>query len=130
STRISHDRHRSASNRAEFEPSRVADRTINRYDRAMDPNAPGSAISYWLSASPAGPARRPLRGDGFTDVAIVGAGFTGLWTAIALTDTDPALRVTLLEAERVGFGASGRNGAVCCPSVPPRPRARVLHRPT
>jgi len=95
----------------------VADRTINRYDRAMDPNAPGSAISYWLSASPAGPARRPLRGDGATDVAIVGAGFTGLWTAIALTDTDPALRVTLLEAERVGFGASGRNGGFCSHSL-------------
>ncbi len=47
------------------------------------------------------------------DVAIVGGGFTGLWTAIALTDTDPALRVAVLEAETVAFGASGRNGGFC-----------------
>ncbi|MFL5869453.1 MAG: NAD(P)/FAD-dependent oxidoreductase [Solirubrobacterales bacterium] len=78
---------------------------------------PSSAISYWLAASPAGPARPPLRGGTETDVAIVGAGFTGLWTAIALTDTDPSLRVTVLEQETVGFGASGRNGGFCQASL-------------
>jgi glycine/D-amino acid oxidase-like deaminating enzyme len=40
----------------------------------------------------------------------VGAGFTGLWTAYYLADTDPSLRIAVLEAETVGFGASGRNG--------------------
>jgi glycine/D-amino acid oxidase-like deaminating enzyme len=78
---------------------------------------PSSAVSYWLAASPAGPLRRPLQGATTADVAIVGAGFTGLWTAIALTDTDPRLRVVVLEQETVGFGASGRNGGFCQASL-------------
>jgi glycine/D-amino acid oxidase-like deaminating enzyme len=78
---------------------------------------PGSALSYWLAASPAGPPRPPLRGATVADVAIVGAGFTGLWTAIALTDTDPSLRVVVVEQETVGFGASGRNGGFCQASL-------------
>ena len=73
--------------------------------------------SYWLSASPAGPPRSPLRGPASPDVAIVGAGFTGLWAALALTDTDPSLRVVVLEQETVGFGASGRNGGFCQASL-------------
>ena len=44
------------------------------------------------------------------DVAIVGGGFTGLWTAYYLLGLDPSLSVVVLEAEHVGFGASGRNG--------------------
>lgn len=73
-------------------------------------------ISYWLrDPAPADTADPPLAsGEGLeVDVAIVGAGFTGLWTAIALTDTDPALDVAVLEMETVGFGASGRNGGFC-----------------
>jgi glycine/D-amino acid oxidase-like deaminating enzyme len=78
---------------------------------------PERATSYWLAASPAGPARLPFLADRRTDVAIVGAGFTGLWTALALTETDPSIRVTILEAETVGFGASGRNGGFCQASL-------------
>lgn len=44
------------------------------------------------------------------DVVIVGAGFTGLWTAFYLSELDPSLRVTVIESRHVGFGASGRNG--------------------
>ena len=76
-----------------------------------DPDEP---VSYWLREP--GPAMDPPLEAGETlevDVAIVGGGFTGLWTAIALTDTDPALRVAVLEAETVAFGASGRNGGFC-----------------
>jgi glycine/D-amino acid oxidase-like deaminating enzyme len=78
---------------------------------------PAGSISYWLDASPAGPPRPPLRGETAADVAIVGAGFTGLWTAIALTETDPSLRVVVLEQASVGFGASGRNGGFCMASL-------------
>ena len=78
---------------------------------------PATAISYWLSASPPPAPRPPLAGDVRADVVIVGAGFTGLWTAIALTDSDPGLRITVLEQASVGFGASGRNGGFCQASL-------------
>jgi glycine/D-amino acid oxidase-like deaminating enzyme len=51
-------------------------------------------------------------------VAVVGAGFTGLWTAYYLLSTDPSLRVVVLEAETAGFGASGRNGGWCSALFP------------
>jgi glycine/D-amino acid oxidase-like deaminating enzyme len=51
-------------------------------------------------------------------VAVVGAGFTGLWTALYLARADPSLRVTVVEAETAGFGASGRNGGWCSALFP------------
>jgi glycine/D-amino acid oxidase-like deaminating enzyme len=54
--------------------------------------------------------RPALVGDIDADVAIVGAGFTGLWTAYYLLEADPRLKVVILESEYAGFGASGRNG--------------------
>ena len=59
------------------------------------------------------PVRPPLRSDTQVDVCIVGAGFTGLWTAHALTQADPTLRIAIVEKEVAGFGASGRNGGWC-----------------
>ncbi|MFP5343028.1 MAG: NAD(P)/FAD-dependent oxidoreductase [Candidatus Limnocylindria bacterium] len=75
---------------------------------------------YWLrDAAPAGTGDPPLApGEACeADVAVVGGGFTGLWTAIALTDTDPSLRVVVLEQATVAFGASGRNGGFCQASL-------------
>lgn len=67
--------------------------------------------SLWLDGALAQFSPRPqLEGDREVDVAIVGAGFTGLWTAYALTQRDPSLRVAVVEAETAGYGASGRNG--------------------
>lgn len=54
-----------------------------------------------------------LDGDIVADVAIAGAGYTGLWTAYALAQADPTLRIVVCEREAVGFGASGRNGGWC-----------------
>ena len=65
-------------------------------------------VSHWF-ADPS-PSRPALPGDRDADVCIVGAGYTGLWTAYYLKRADPSLRVTILEARFAGFGASGRNG--------------------
>ena len=56
------------------------------------------------------PPRPALPGDVDADVVIVGAGYSGLWTALHLTRREPSVRVVVVEAEQVGFGASGRNG--------------------
>ncbi|MFL5959340.1 MAG: NAD(P)/FAD-dependent oxidoreductase [Gaiellaceae bacterium] len=70
--------------------------------------------SWWLEdalAREGDPAPAPpLVGDASADVAIVGGGYTGLWTALALRERAPGLRITLLEAEICGHGPSGRNG--------------------
>lgn len=65
--------------------------------------------SYWLSLDPYEP-NPPLEGDLRADVAIVGGGFTGLWTAYHLLKADPGITVSILEANAIGYGASGRNG--------------------
>ncbi len=79
----------------------------------MSPDPP---VSYWMTTGNP-PEHAPLRGATTADVAVIGAGFTGLWTAIRLLETDPGLRVAVLETERVGFGASGRNGGFCAASL-------------
>lgn len=67
-------------------------------------------VSFWYRALGL-PARRPsLPGSTDVDVAIVGGGYTGLWTAYYLKKTQPDLRIAVLEKEFAGFGASGRNG--------------------
>ena len=57
--------------------------------------------------------RASLDGDAQVDVAIVGGGYTGLWTAYYLLKRDPGMRVAVIEREIAGFGASGRNGGWC-----------------
>ncbi len=65
---------------------------------------------WWRSLGGPPPPRPPLPGPLEVDVAIVGAGYTGLWTAYYLKRADPSLEVAVLEREVAGFGASGRNG--------------------
>jgi glycine/D-amino acid oxidase-like deaminating enzyme len=78
-----------------------------------------TAPSFWHDSLP-DPirARSPLPGPREADVAIVGAGYTGLWTAYYLKKADPSLRIVILEARYAGFGASGRNGGWCSALFP------------
>ena len=70
--------------------------------------------SFWLDSVPDSLKPRPsLENDVEADIAIVGAGYTGLWTAWYLKQIDPNLNIAILEAEIAGFGASGRNGGWC-----------------
>lgn len=79
-------------------------------------------LGLWRDTLPGSLMPRPaLAGDLAVDVAIVGAGFTGLWTAYYLTRADPSLRVAVLEREVAGFGASGRNGGWCSALFPAGP---------
>ncbi len=81
---------------------------------------PGAGRSLWADTLPDTErvAGFPLPGDVDVDVAIVGAGMTGLWTAWHLLQRDPSLRVVVLERETIGFGASGRNGGWCSALLP------------
>lgn len=84
-------------------------------------NAPDGyrGLSLWLDRLDEPLVQRPaLGGDLDCDVVIVGAGFTGLWTAYYLQRADPGIRIVLLEKEIAGFGASGRNGGWCSELFP------------
>lgn len=80
----------------------------------MKPSIEPRLPAWWLEQALATEGRAEpapsLVGDHSADVAIVGGGYTGLWTALALRERDPSLQVTLLEAEICGAGPSGRNG--------------------
>ena len=76
-------------------------------------------VSWWYRATGGVPVPRPsLDGDRTADVAIVGGGLTGLWTAYYLRRTRPDLAVVVVEKEFAGFGASGRNGGWLTAEVP------------
>src|SRR3954465_11186670 len=108
-------------------------RTLNRptrRGRSLDsPAVPAEAFearyrarSLWLDGLPGSlTPRRSLGASADCDVAIVGAGFTGLWSAYYLKQHQPDLRVTVVEREIAGYGPSGRNGG----RGPPRPSRRA-----
>jgi glycine/D-amino acid oxidase-like deaminating enzyme len=75
--------------------------------------------SFWLedAGEPLTPRPALLRCED-VDVAILGAGYSGLWTAYYLLRNNPGMRVAIVEREIAGFGASGRNGGWCSPRFP------------
>ena len=71
---------------------------------------------FWLSRRPARPVT-PFEGTGEADVAVVGAGLTGLWTALFVKQLDPSAEVVILEQEIAAYGASGRNAGMLSETV-------------
>ncbi len=100
-----------------------------RHDAPDTVNGRPAGGSFWFTTGNPGPRRTPLRGRHRADVAVIGAGFTGLWTALALLESDPSLRVVVLEAAVVGHGASGRNGGFCASSLTHGLQNGLLHFP-
>jgi glycine/D-amino acid oxidase-like deaminating enzyme len=82
-----------------------------------DPLKAARSIPLWLD-NPARPsARKAQTGDLTVDLAIVGGGFTGLWTALLAAEADPGRSIALFEAGTLGWAASGRNGGFCSSSL-------------
>jgi glycine/D-amino acid oxidase-like deaminating enzyme len=72
-----------------------------------------TAHGYWLEEAPRGEVAPEMAGKRSADVVIVGGGYTGMWAAWHIKGLEPEARVVLLEADRCGFGPSGRNGGFC-----------------
>ncbi len=89
--------------------------------------AVNGGISFWYADDGLPAVREPLGGDASTDVVIVGGGYTGLWTAYYLKKAAPFLRITVLEKEFCGYGASGRNGGWLYNGIAGRDRYAKLH---
>jgi glycine/D-amino acid oxidase-like deaminating enzyme len=79
---------------------------------------PNGGVSFWYTQIGLPEPGPPLSGDLECDVCIVGGGLTGLWTAYYLAKAEPGLRIAVLEAEFVGYGASGRNGGWLSAELP------------
>jgi len=76
-----------------------------------------SHTPYWLDDPGRPAARPPLTRDITADLLVVGGGYTGLWTALQAKEAEPDRDVVLVEAERIGWAASGRNGGFCAASL-------------
>ena len=73
---------------------------------------------WWLDSDPLEPApHSALIGDIGADLCVIGAGYTGLWTALLAKERDPEREVVLVEQYETGAGASGRNGGFCSASL-------------
>ena len=79
---------------------------------------PNGGVSFWYTQAGLPEPGPPLSGDHEYDVCIVGGGLTGLWAAYYLAKAEPGLRIGVLEAEFVGYGASGRNGGWLSAELP------------
>ena len=87
-----------------------------------------ASVSFWLETCGDNLTPRPaLSGSVDVDVAILGAGYSGLWTAYYLQARQPSLKIAIVEKEIAGFGASGRNGSWCTCHFPVSPAALAEH---
>ncbi len=74
-------------------------------------------VPFWLDQADRPAARPPLTAPAETGLAVVGGGFSGLWTALLAKERDPGRDVVLIEADRIASAATGRNGGFCAASL-------------
>lgn len=74
-------------------------------------------MPFWLDDKNKPETSQPLTTKTASDLTIIGAGFTGLWTALLAKQRNPNLEVILIESNEVAYGATGRNGGFCAASI-------------
>src|SRR4051812_13855571 len=84
------------------------------YDHLL---ADASPAPYWLDAADRPGVLDALTGRVTADLVVVGGGYSGLWTALMAKEREPGRDVVVLEANRIGWAASGRNGGFCSASL-------------
>lgn len=95
------------------------DLTFDHHERNIPKTLIAQALAntkyapYWLDTPDRPAATEALAGSLETDLLVVGGGYTGLWTALQAKERDPNRQVVLIEAQRIGWAASGRNGGFC-----------------
>src|SRR3984957_14089828 len=74
-------------------------------------------VPFWLDQADAPAALPALSGTDTAELAVIGCGFTGLWTALQAKEADPDRDVVLLEARHIAWAGTGRNGGFCAASL-------------
>lgn len=92
--------------------------SVPHYEVAVVDGVKTGGVSHWHQQLGLPTIAEPLPGDRSADVCIVGGGLTGLWAAYYLSEADPKLDIVVLEAEFIGYGASGRNGGWLSAELP------------
>ena len=75
------------------------------------------SLPFWFTTVPVTADCAPASQDATYDLAIVGGGFTGLWSALKARERNPDAKIAVLEGKRCGQDASGRSGGFCAPSI-------------
>ncbi|HEY9713546.1 MAG TPA: FAD-dependent oxidoreductase, partial [Chroococcales cyanobacterium] len=82
---------------------------------------------YWLATRSNYVPGPPLTGAQEADFAVIGAGFTGLWTAFFLRELAPSAKIVVVERSVAGYGASGRNAGIVSPSIDHSHNLAITH---